>query len=231
MQYASSPAGRSLCASSSPSARPADPWQAHGARGGRRHGQALRCRRSRRTALPDWNDVPRHARPPPVLELHAEHPCDNLHLSGLDNVAKTLFTRIRDIAAEYNRQKLDGAKLVLPKWARSGTQGALRCFVLLNGHAVERWALKVLCGAAFSDNTSHEGMPLRNWVVPDTWLSVLVGARPLEPPRGLYHAGGGDIVSSAPGFAFGSPLQMYRLDHCWAALRSRAEVRQRAPID
>ncbi len=109
----------------------------------------------------------------------------NADLSPLDELAKIFFERIRDIAAEYNGKLPNG-----------------RNAILLNGHALERWALKVLCGAAFSGNASISGVRIRGWVPPERWLRTLFDGHAFAPPQGLYFVGENQTASSTPGFGF-----------------------------
>jgi hypothetical protein len=123
-----------------------------------------------------------------IASLKANILCNrhNSDLSPLDDLAKTFFARLRDVAAEFHSKRPAGPAAIL-----------------LNGHALERWALKVLCGAAFSGNTSIQGVRTEDWVPPDRWLRHLFPGDALEPPQGLYFAGElGEVVSSDPQFSF-----------------------------
>jgi hypothetical protein len=122
-----------------------------------------------------------------IRSLKANILCErhNHQLSSLDGVAKTFFTRVRDIAIEYNGKKEDGAAALL-----------------LNGHALERWTLKVLCGAVFSGNAGIGGEAITGWRVPPRWLRVLLGDESLDYPCGLYFFGEGETISSDPRFGF-----------------------------
>jgi len=58
--------------------------------------------------------------------------------------------------------------------------------VALNGHDLERWCLKTLCGFL-----ARAGKP-----VPDLWVRILFGHGSLLQPRGLYiYAAVGDVLS------------------------------------
>jgi hypothetical protein len=110
----------------------------------------------------------------------------NRQLSPLDAFAEKLFARLRDIAVEFAGNKSEGP--------------AVRLF---NGHALERWVLKVLCGAAFSGSASFGGRPVTGWRPPVRWLKILFEAEPLPPPCGLYFAGQvGEVIPTDPHFGF-----------------------------
>lgn len=59
--------------------------------------------------------------------------------------------------------------------------------LVLNGHDVERWILKLLCGHAASATARHPKTgTLRQWTPPTMWLDILYGDMPFKEPLGLY---------------------------------------------
>jgi hypothetical protein len=90
-------------------------------------------------------------------------------LSPLDTVAKRLFCRLHRI-----RQNLTSN-------GKAGDQ-----LFLFNGHDIERFMLKMLCGQLFSGNTSVGGRRIGPWKPPLGWLGLLVGFDPFPAGAGLY---------------------------------------------
>jgi hypothetical protein len=94
----------------------------------------------------------------------------NEALSGLDNIAKRFFLSIQRIDKEY---------------AIDINENTDRVF-LFNGHDIERWALKTLCGSVFSGNTSHLIAPIKDWKPSLQWLRILFGLENFPKKWGLY---------------------------------------------
>ena len=105
----------------------------------------------------------------------------NNALGGLDEVALRLFNAI-----EQMNLGIDNA---------SGPP--IYRLALFNGHDIERWMLKVLCGLAVSGNLGDFEVPTSRDVPPE-WIEVLFGARPFDPEQGLY-------VVRTPGSKFEGP--------------------------
>jgi len=93
----------------------------------------------------------------------------NLALSPLDAVASRLFERIDEFHHEI---------------ANSARKNENR-FFLFNGHDIERWMLKTLCGAVVSGNAEIRSRE-SNWRPPLEWLKILFGEEPFAPRCGLY---------------------------------------------
>ena len=91
--------------------------------------------------------------------------CDrhNSALSGLDAVAERLFSALDEKNAAGSEQNL---------------------LYLFNGHDIERWLLKVLCGFASSGNLTFT-RPITS-DIPAGWIEVLFGIKNFEPGQGLY---------------------------------------------
>ena len=94
----------------------------------------------------------------------------NEALSGLDNIAKRFFISIQRIDKEY---------------AVDIDENIDRVF-LFNGHDIERWALKTLCGSVFSGNTSNLIAPIKDWKPNRQWLRILFGLENFPKKWGLY---------------------------------------------
>ncbi len=93
----------------------------------------------------------------------------NLSLSPLDAVASRLFKRID----QFHHEIVDSAR-----------KNASR-FFLFNGHDIERWMLKTLCGAVVSGNAEIRTREW-NWIPPLEWLQILFGEEPFPARCGLY---------------------------------------------
>lgn len=93
----------------------------------------------------------------------------NLALSPLDAVASRLFERID----QFHHEIVDIARKDQNR------------FFLFNGHDIERWMLKTLCGAVVSGNAEIKSGEA-NWRPPLDWLKMLFGEEPFPPRCGLY---------------------------------------------
>jgi len=87
----------------------------------------------------------------------------NSALAGLDDIAVHLFNAFDD-SAPTNR-------------------GETRLY-FFNGHDLERWILKLLCGLKSSGNLNAEGDDDR--LVPRRWVDVLFGTADFEGSQGLF---------------------------------------------
>lgn len=105
-------------------------------------------------------------------------------LSTLDDFGKQLFTAIGGIDAPDG---MTGDRVLL-----------------VNGHDVERWILKALCGYMASGECEVFGGRPPQWRAPLPWLDVLYGRAELPAGCGLYCSeergwtGGGNGVSISP---------------------------------
>jgi hypothetical protein len=107
--------------------------------------------------------------PPPSLTGKILCRRHNVALSPLDAVASRLFERID----QFHREIVDRAR-------KNETQ-----FFLFNGHDIERWMLKTLCGAVVSGNAKIKSGE-SNWRPPLEWLKILFGEEPSAQRCGLY---------------------------------------------
>ena len=94
----------------------------------------------------------------------------NSVLSGVDTVGWGFFCHIRDFQNAFNDK----------------TSEKLMETSLFNGHDVERWMLKVLCGLVASKNHSQKIKTL-NTLVPEDWLRVLYGLEYFTDGFGIYY--------------------------------------------
>ena len=63
-------------------------------------------------------------------------------------------------------------------------------FLLMNGHDLERWVLKILCGLVASGSVEVRGVDSpRNWRPPRYWLEMIYGVQPLPSGCGLNFMG------------------------------------------
>src|ERR1700687_3518444 len=94
----------------------------------------------------------------------------NVALSTLDAVALRFFRWIDEFHGEFDRGQEDNR------------------FCLVNGHDVERWILKTLCGAVFSKNATINAAK-SDWQPPTEWLQILFGEAQFSARCGLYVSG------------------------------------------
>lgn len=123
-----------------------------------------------------WQGEGQEGRIPPKA-LASKILCDrhNSALAPVDSIALRLFQALDEENAAHSGQQL---------------------LHLFNGHDVERWLLKVLCGAAFSGN-----LPFRretDTTVSPAWIKTLFGRADFEEGQGLY-------ISRVPGERFDGP--------------------------
>ncbi len=113
--------------------------------------------------------------PPDTMQLHSiaalgtrvlcqRH---NSALAPLDTLAERFFSKLDLIYQEFIARVLED-----------------RIF-LFNGNDIERWMLKLLCGAVYSGNIGSSTGPLRGWTPPDEWLRMLYGQARFPPGAGL----------------------------------------------
>jgi hypothetical protein len=111
----------------------------------------------------------------------------NEALSGLDSLAKRFFLSIDRIDKEFGSDISDGEDRVF----------------LFNGHDVERWMLKTLCGMVFSGSASTQIAPIRGWKPNTLWVKILFGKERFPNKWGIYFSGNiGEVSVTNRGFAF-----------------------------
>lgn len=93
----------------------------------------------------------------------------NVALSSLDAIASRLFERID----QFHHEIIDGSLKYQNR------------FFLFNGHDIERWMLKTLCGAVVSGNAEIRTGE-SNWRPSLGWLRILFGEEPFPARCGLY---------------------------------------------
>ena len=99
----------------------------------------------------------------------------NSALSPLDAVARRFFKAIDDATSDLTSTD---RILVANK------------LCLINGHDLERWALKALCGFVFSGNAvNSKGEIVRGWKPPRDWLTIIYGLGGMPQQFGLYASG------------------------------------------
>jgi hypothetical protein len=103
----------------------------------------------------------------------------NNALSPLDEAMGKALARLTDAALEFATGRS-------PKpWLH-----------VVNGHDLERWCLKLLCGGSRGAILQGAGFDPTSWLPPSQWLDVLFGERRLAPPLGLYFAGSPGIIGT-----------------------------------
>jgi hypothetical protein len=111
----------------------------------------------------------------------------NEALSGFDSVAKRLFLSIDRIDKECGAAVDDDGDKVF----------------LFNGHDVERWMLKTLCGMVFSGSASNQSSPIKGWEPNLKWVKILFGKERFPNKWGIYFSGNvGEVNITNRGFAF-----------------------------
>lgn len=127
----------------------------------------------------------------PPNALTAKVLCErhNSSLSGLDSIALRLFRAFDDKDAAHSGRKV---------------------LHIFNGHDIERWFLKVLCGLASSGNLPFD-RPTKTEVLPH-WTEILFGFSEFERGQGLYICREiGERLSGPRGVAVGGIGQVDRL--------------------
>jgi len=112
----------------------------------------------------------------PISRLASNILCrdHNSALSGLDVVGKRWVAHLAAVNADIN-------SVVKPRPAT---------FLLINGHDLERWILKMLCGLVASNTVEVPGLEdPRAWRPPIGWLEMVYGLRPIPPGLGLNFVG------------------------------------------
>lgn len=128
----------------------------------------------------------------------------NAALSGLDSVAGRLFLGFKHIEEGF--------------FSRTTTRTPA-CW-LFNGYDIERWMLKILCGATFSGNASTNSGTTIDWAPPADVVDLLLGRLHLPNRCGLYLLNTvGDSVPAHIGFAF-API----LDEAVGVYGARLEI-------
>lgn len=103
----------------------------------------------------------------------------NSALSPLDADAKRLVATLRAFDRRFG---------VLPSPKGFGNSVSLQSneFELFNGHNIERWMLKTLCGFLASKNVRIKGKKIIEFQIKHSWLEILFGMQPSPNGCGLY---------------------------------------------
>lgn len=94
----------------------------------------------------------------------------NEGLSGLDSIGIDFFQTLLDINRDFS----------------NGNHNPSEKVYLFNGHDVERWMLKTLCGIVASGNAESASGKITNWTPPDRWLNILYRDESFQSGWGLY---------------------------------------------
>jgi len=106
----------------------------------------------------------------------------NLALSPLDSAALQLFQVLQKLRATSESAELEPRST---------------CELLVNGHDIERWCLKVLMGGLFSGNMRVPDASLKRVSPPRRYLEFLFGDRAQVKPWGLFVLNPHESVLSA----------------------------------
>jgi hypothetical protein len=112
----------------------------------------------------------------PISRLASNILCKdhNTSLSELDEVGKRWVAHLAQVNADIN--------------AVSSPRPVT--MFLINGHDLERWMLKMLCGLVVSDTVEVPGMAEpRAWRPRVEWLEMVYGLRPIPPVCGVSFMG------------------------------------------
>jgi hypothetical protein len=111
----------------------------------------------------------------PTARLAAKILCSNHNraLSPLDALGKNWVAHLRTASEDLN----------------SVTKPRPTTFLLVNGHDLERWLLKVLCGLIVSGSVDTQIADPRAWRPPREWLELIYGVRPFPAGLGLNFIG------------------------------------------
>ncbi len=111
----------------------------------------------------------------------------NNALASLDKIATRLYrnwaTVLFDFGAIESFRKPDKNS-----WFWDYSKRSKDRLFLFNGHDIEQWLLKLLCGFVFSGNSSINGQRLINWRPDDKWLRILFGKDSFPIGWGLHLA-------------------------------------------
>src|SRR5205814_7233185 len=110
----------------------------------------------------------------PIGSFKSKILCDrhNSALSPLDVVGHRFFKSFRLLNAEL----------------RDETKKPKNRGYLFNGHDVERYILKILCGDGFANKMQGMAGRIRNWRPSAQWVRVLYGLEPFPAGWGMYLA-------------------------------------------
>ena len=123
----------------------------------------------------------------------------NSALSPLDEIAKKLAVKLGNV----------------PNIFRDPGIGKDCLFYLFNGHDIERWILKILCGVIFSGNAAFRDNPIPKLEPSLGFLRVLFGSESLPRGWGLYFLGRiGDRFEAQRNFTFAPIIDDHRILGC-----------------
>jgi hypothetical protein len=110
----------------------------------------------------------------PIAGFRSNVLCDrhNSALSPLDAIGHRFFKSFRALNAEL----------------RDKTRRPRSRSYLFNGHDIERYILKILCGDGFANKMQDAAGRIRNWRPSVQWIRILYGLEPFPAGWGLYLA-------------------------------------------
>lgn len=110
----------------------------------------------------------------PVSKFTCNILCDrhNTALSPLDSIGHRFYKSLKTINSDL----------------RDKTRKPRSRPYLFNGHDIERYILKVLCGDGFANKMRTEHGQIRDWRPSAQWVRILYGLEPFPTGWGLYLA-------------------------------------------
>jgi hypothetical protein len=161
----------------------------------------------------------------PISRLASNILCKdhNSALSGLDTVGKRWVEHLAAVNADINAVARPRPETMF----------------LINGHDLERWIVKMLCGLVVSGTVEVPGIAdPRAWRPPVDWLEMVYGLRPLPLGCGLNFIGqpGEElrnrieigVISNSIDGPYGLPVTFYGLRFLFAMSTSRDGLLQNA---
>ena len=108
----------------------------------------------------------------PIAGFKSKVLCEhhNSALSPLDAIGHRFFKSFRTLNAELR-----------DKFKKPRNRG-----YLFNGHDIERYILKILCGDGFANKMQGAEGPIRDWRPNPQWIRILYGLEPFPTGWGLY---------------------------------------------
>lgn len=91
------------------------------------------------------------------------------------------------VLCERHNNALGGLDALAIKFFRFLGKDHTEEALLINGHEIERWLLKLLCGAFASGNFVLNSTQTDNWSPSEQWLQILFGSRLIPPGAGLHY--------------------------------------------
>jgi hypothetical protein len=109
----------------------------------------------------------------------------NNALASIDNIAARLYRDWASVLFDFGAIE-QFRKPDRNSWWWDYSKRSKDHLFLFNGHDIEQWLLKLLCGLVFSGNSSINGQRLTDWRPDEKWLRILFGKDPFPVGWGLH---------------------------------------------